>query len=75
MLINAKVAVSIFLIVAMIIYNPLVALIVGLILGISYVIIFLYVKNSVMRNGKIVSYTQESRYKLMSEGFKASKKF
>ena len=69
MLINAKVAVSVFLIVAMIIYNPFVALIVGLILGISYVIIFLYVKNSVMRNGKIVSSTQEARYKLMSEGF------
>ena len=69
MLINAKLAVSVFLIVAMIIYNPFVALIVGLILGISYVIIFLYVKNSVMRNGKIVSSTQEARYKLMSEGF------
>ena len=69
MLINAKVAVSIFLIVAMIVYNPFVALIVGLILGVSYVIIFSYVKNSVMKNGKIVSDTQESRYKLMSEGF------
>jgi len=69
MLINAKLAVSVFLIVAMIIYNPFVALIVGLILGISYVIIFLYVKNSVMMNGKIVSSTQEARYKLMSEGF------
>ena len=69
MLINAKLAVSVFLIIAMIIYNPFVALIVGLILGTSYVIIFLYVKNSVMRNGKIVSSTQESRYKLMSEGF------
>lgn len=69
MLINAKLAVSVFLIIAMIIYNPFVALIVGLILGISYVIIFLNVKNSVTRNGKIVSNTQESRYKLMSEGF------
>ena len=69
MLINAKVAVSIFLIVAMIVYNPFVALIVGLILGVSYVIIFSYVKNSVMKNGKVVSDTQESRYKLMSEGF------
>ena len=54
MLINAKLAVSVFLIIAMIAYNPFVALIVGLILGTSYVIIFLYVKNSVMRNGKIV---------------------
>ena len=75
MLINAKVAVSIFLIVAMIVYNPFVALIVGLILGVSYVIIFSYVKNSVMKNGKIVSDTQESRYKLMSEGFGGIKKF
>ncbi len=69
MLINAKVVVSFFLIVAMIIYNPLVALIVGIILGISYLLIFSYVKNTVLKNGKIVSQTQESRYKLMSEGF------
>ena len=69
MLINAKFMVCFFLIVAMIIYNPFVALIVGLILGICYFIIFLNVKNIIMRNGKIVSDTQEQRYKLMSEGF------
>ena len=69
MMINAKIAVSFFLIIAMIIYNPLVALIVGIILGISYLLIFSYVKNTVLKNGKIVSQTQESRYKLMSEGF------
>ncbi len=69
MMINAKVAVSFFLIVAMIIFNPLVALIVGIILGISYLLIFSYVKNTVLKHGEIISQAQESRYKLMSEGF------
>lgn len=69
MLINAKVIVAFFLISAMVFYNPIAALFVGLILGISYFIIFLYVKNTVMRNGKIITQKQEIRYKLMSEGF------
>ena len=69
LLINAKLVVSFFLILAMIIYNPIAALLVGSILGLSYYIIFSYVKNIVMKKGKIVTQRQETRYKLMSEGF------
>ena len=53
----------------MVIYNPKAALIVGTILGVSYLIIYSSIKNIVMKNGRIVSSTQEKRYKLMSEGF------
>ena len=69
MLINSKFVISFFLISAMVIYNPKVALIVGTILGVSYLIIYSSIKNIVMKNGRIVSSTQEKRYKLMSEGF------
>lgn len=69
MLINSKFVISFFLIFAMVIYNPKAALIVGTILGVSYLIIYSSIKNIVMKNGRIVSSTQEKRYKLMSEGF------
>ncbi len=68
-MINAKLMISLFLILAMIIYNPLIALVVGLVLGISYIVIFQFIKNSVIKNGKIISHMQEARFKSMSEGF------
>jgi len=69
LLINAKLIVSFFLILAMIIFNPKAAFFVGFVLGVSYFLIFIFVKNSVMKKGKILTQKQETRYKLMSEGF------
>ena len=65
----AKLAVSLFIVTAMIIYNPLVALIVGVILGTCYFTIWTIIKTTIMKNGIIVTLSQEKRFKLMSEGF------
>ena len=65
----AKLAVSLFIVTAMIIYNPLVALIVGVILGTCYFTIWTIIKTTIMKNGIIVTLAQEKRFKLMSEGF------
>jgi HlyD family secretion protein len=69
LLINARIVLSAFLLIGMFIYNPKIALILIFVIVSSYLIIYNYIKKKVSRNGVIVSSTQETRHKLMTEGF------
>lgn len=68
LMIGAKSILSFFLILSMFIYNPKIAFLVGIILTISYLIIFSTLKKKLLKNGQIITNTQEKRYKLMGEG-------
>jgi HlyD family secretion protein len=69
LLINARIVLSVFLLIGMFIYNPKIALILIFVIVSSYLIIYNYIKKKVSRNGIIVSRTQDTRHKLMTEGF------
>ena len=69
LLINARIVLSAFLLIGMFIYSPKIALILIFVIVSSYLIIYNYIKKKVSKNGIIVSRTQDTRHKLMTEGF------
>jgi len=54
---------------ALIIYNPLVALVGVSVFGGAYYFIFKFVRARIVRNGRIVTASQKIRFKMMGEGF------
>ena len=66
---NAKAVLGLVMSTAIFIYNPVVALTGLLIFGLAYFILYRTVRQNLARNGKVVSSTNQLRFKLMSEGF------
>ncbi|EGK13985.1 ABC transporter ATP-binding protein [Psychrobacter sanguinis] len=66
---NAKVVLSIFIAVSILIYNPIVA-IAGLIMFASgYLLMYKFVRKALVLNGKRLSSVATNRFRLMNEGF------
>jgi HlyD family secretion protein len=66
---NAKIVMAVLMAVGIFIYNPAVALIGVAVFTTSYWLLFRIVRTRLMRNGQIISRTQQQRFKLMAEGF------
>lgn len=71
--INARIMTVLFLTIFILYYNPTVAIAGILIISGTYFILFGIVKNKLSMNGKQISYTAKSRFKLLNEGFNAIK--
>lgn len=67
--INAKVILALFMIVAIVVFNPLVALVGAALFVTAYVTLYGTVRNRLARNGETISAMQQQRFKLMNEGF------
>ncbi|MEE3002849.1 MAG: ABC transporter ATP-binding protein [Pseudomonadota bacterium] len=66
---NAKIMITIFISLAILIYNPWVAISAALIFSLSYLLLFKTVRRKLYQNGLIISNEQTKRFKLMGEGF------
>jgi HlyD family secretion protein len=66
---NAKIVMAVLMAVGIFIYNPAVALIGVAVFTTAYWLLFRIVRTRLMRNGQIISQTQQQRFKLMAEGF------
>lgn len=66
---NAKLVMALFMVVAIFLYNPLVALAGLAIFSMAYVLLYRTVRRRLARNGKAISEAQRLRFKLMGEGF------
>ncbi len=66
---NAKLVMALFMMVAIFVYNPLVALAGLIIFSVAYMLLFRTVRRRLTRNGKSISEAQRLRFKLMAEGF------
>lgn len=66
---NAKLVMAFFMLVAVFVYNPLVA-VAGLLVFISaYLLLYVTVRRRLIGNGRAISDAQTQRYRLMAEGF------
>nr|WP_297456566.1 ABC transporter ATP-binding protein [uncultured Halomonas sp.] len=69
MLMNAKLTMAFFMLLAIFIYDPVVA-IAGLVLFIvAYLLLYVTVRRRLIANGRAISRSQTQRYKLLVEGF------
>jgi len=66
---NARIALALFMSMAIFIYDPTVAIIGLLLFAVAYAILFKIVRARLQRNGKAVSSMLEQRFRLMNEGF------
>lgn len=66
---NAKLVMCLFMVTAMFIYNPVVALVGVSIFICAYLILFRVVRSRLIKNGRRISTYQGIRFKLMAEGF------
>jgi len=69
MMMNAKLAMAMLMVIAVFLYNPLVACTGFLIFVSAYLLLYWVVRRRLFRNGELMSSQQELRFKLMSEGF------
>ena len=69
MQLNSRVFLVVLMSLALLIYNPLVALVGVSVFGGAYFFIFKFVRARVVRNGRTVTASQKVRFKLMGEGF------
>lgn len=69
MQINARIALTLFLSIAVFLYNPMVAISALLFFGLSYFIIYKLVRKRLQKNGQTISDVSTQRYRLMNEGF------
>lgn len=60
---------SIFIIIALLIYNPLITLVGAMVFASAYLLLFYRVKRTLHKNGAIISAGSQTRYQLMQEGF------
>jgi ABC-type multidrug transport system fused ATPase/permease subunit len=66
---NAKLTVAFFILAAVFVYNPPVAVVGAAIFASAYYILYQTVRRKLTSNGEAISLSQGQRYKLMSEGF------
>jgi HlyD family secretion protein len=71
--INARIMTVLFLAIFILYYNPTVAIAGIFIISGTYFVLFGVVKNKLSINGKQISVTAKSRFKLLNEGFNAIK--
>ncbi|MFT7526395.1 MAG: ABC-type multidrug transport system fused ATPase/permease subunit [Arenicella sp.] len=69
MYINAKLVMAVLMILAIVVYNPAVAIIGVLFFAFSYFVLFTIVKERLSNYGKVQTTEQATRFKLMGEGF------
>lgn len=66
---NAKVIMAFFMLTAVFIFNPTVAIIILIIVSTAYFLLYKLVRLHLKRGGRIISDAHTQRYKLMAEGF------
>lgn len=66
---NAKLTLALFILIAMLVYNPGVAVIGAVIFALAYSVLYITVRRKLAANGRAVSESQGRRFKLMSEAF------
>tara|TARA_A100001011_G_scaffold398146_1_gene501551 strand:- start:175 stop:1971 length:1797 start_codon:yes stop_codon:yes gene_type:complete len=69
LLMNSKIGLIIIMIIAIFIYDPLVAIVGSLFFGAAYFILYSLVRARLLHNGKSISNVTEQRFSLMNEGF------
>ncbi|WP_136067198.1 ABC transporter ATP-binding protein [Modicisalibacter radicis] len=69
MLMNAKLVMAIFMLVAIFVYNPLVAIVGLVVFIVAYLLLYTTVRRRLIANGTAISEAQTQRYKLIVEGF------
>lgn len=69
MLMNAKLVLVLFLVFAIVVYNPVVAFVSLVALSFCYILIYLTVKKRLTTNGKTLSDVAALRFRLMNEAF------
>lgn len=65
----SRVVLTGFIAVAVISYDPLIALVGLLVFGGGYVLVYFVIKARLVRNGRIISVSSTERFRLMNEGF------
>jgi len=66
---NAKLVMALFMAVAIFLYNPVVAIAGLVIFASAYMLLYKTVRRRLVRNGRHISEAQQTRFKLMGEGF------
>lgn len=66
---NAKIVLSLFLFLALLIINPLIAIIGILLFVLAYYVLYKAVRSILLQNGRIIADNQRTRFKLLAEGF------
>lgn len=66
---NARIALALFMSVAIFLYDPIVAIIGMVIFTVAYFILYKLVRRLLQRNGRLISDVYEQRFRLMNEGF------
>jgi len=66
---NARIALALFMSLAIFLYDPKVAIIGLIVFSIAYFILYKLVKKVLQRNGQSISTVYEQRFRLMNEGF------
>lgn len=69
MQLNARLVMALMMCIAIVIYRPYIAFSGIAIFSLSYYFLYLFARNSLDRNGKVISEEQAVRFKMMSEGF------
>lgn len=65
----ARSTIALFMVIAIIVYNPYIALIGVSLFALCYITLFKVVRARLVRNGRVVSDMSALRYRMMSEGF------
>ncbi|XGA80978.1 ABC transporter ATP-binding protein [Halomonas sp. CH40] len=66
---NAKAVMALVMATAIFLFSPVVAITGLVIFGVAYLVLFRTVRKRLARNGKIITDTNQLRFKLMNEGF------
>lgn len=69
MQLNSRLMLVLLMSLALVIYNPTVALIGVSVFSASYLLIFKFIRSRIVRNGRTVTKAQKQRFKMMGEGF------
>ena len=66
---NAKVVLTLVISITIIIYNPVVAFVGLTLFSLSYILMYKFVRTTLVKNGRTLSAVATQRFKLMNEGF------
>lgn len=66
---NAKGVMALVMATAIFLFNPLVAIVAIALFAIAYIVLFRTVRQTLTRNGKVITRNNQMRFKLMNEGF------
>ena len=69
MLMNSRIVLTFFIVFLMFLHDPFVLMIILLVFSLSYIILFKFIRQRLVINGKNISNMFLERFKLMSEGF------